>query len=72
MNEKDQGVANNRVASSIACHSAVRAGDTLKEKEMNILITELGATTNPETCPHGRPTMLHLSKYNLEREFGRK
>jgi DNA mismatch repair protein MutL len=60
------------LAASIACHSAVRAGKTLTEAEMRALLEQLEATDNPHTCPHGRPTMLHLTEYQMEREFRRR
>jgi DNA mismatch repair protein MutL len=60
------------LAASIACHSAVRAGLSLDHREMQEIIRLLERTENPHTCPHGRPTMLHLSSHNLERQFGRR
>jgi DNA mismatch repair protein MutL len=59
------------VAASIACHSAVRAGQVLDTQEMEALIGALIVETNPNHCPHGRPTTLKVSKNMLEREFGR-
>ena len=61
-----------RITSSIACHSAVRAGKGLAHQEMAHLLAQLEATSQPNTCPHGRPTMVHLSAAHLEREFGRR
>ena len=60
------------LAASIACHSSVRAGMSLTQDEMKEIIELLETTENPHTCPHGRPTMLHLSSQNLERQFGRR
>jgi DNA mismatch repair protein MutL len=60
-----------RIAISIACHSAVRAGQVLTDDEMRNLIRELEKTSLPNTCPHGRPTMTHLSSGQLEKEFRR-
>ena len=60
------------LAASIACHSAIRAGKSLSDVEMRSLLEQLEATTNPHTCPHGRPTMLHFSSFHMEREFGRR
>ena len=60
------------LAASIACHSAVRAGMSLDHREMQEIIRLLEKADNPHTCPHGRPTMLHLSSHNLERQFGRR
>jgi len=59
------------IAMSIACHSAVRAGQALTDDEMRELVRQLEQTAIPHTCPHGRPTMIHLSSRQLEREFGR-
>jgi DNA mismatch repair protein MutL len=60
-----------RIAQSIACHSAVRAGQVLSQDEMRQLLRELELTATPHACPHGRPTITHLSLGRLEREFKR-
>ena len=60
-----------KVAISIACHSAVRAGQTLTNDEMRQLIRQLEQVAIPHTCPHGRPTMVRLSSGQLKKEFGR-
>ncbi|MFC1941505.1 DNA mismatch repair endonuclease MutL [Chloroflexota bacterium] len=60
-----------KITISIACHSAVRARQVLTDDEMRELIRQLEQTTIPNTCPHGRLTMIHLSSRQLEREFGR-
>ena len=59
------------IIKSLACHSAVRAGKMLTDDEMRELIRQLEQVNLPNTCPHGRPTMLHLSIGQLEKEFGR-
>jgi len=56
---------------SIACHSAVKAGDELSPQEVNQLILDLFSTTNPFTCPHGRPTMLRFTEEELAKKFKR-
>jgi len=61
-----------KIASSLACHSAVRAGQVLKPDEISQLIQDLERTQSPLTCPHGRPTMIRFSASQLEREFGRE
>ena len=61
-----------RMAASIACHSAVRAGDVMTFEEMRALLGALEESNAPQTCPHGRPTMMHLSAAQLEKEFGRR
>jgi DNA mismatch repair protein MutL len=61
-----------RIIASICKQGAVRAGQTLAQAEMQALIRDLEASHAPRTCPHGRPTMIHLSASQLEREFGRR
>ena len=60
------------MAASVACHGAIRAGMSLGQREMEDLVRQLQSCDSPHTCPHGRPTMIHLSSHHLEREFGRK
>lgn len=56
---------------TLVCHTSIRAGQTLPLEEMRDLVRQLEQTSLPHTCPHGRPTMIHLSAAQLEREFGR-
>jgi len=60
-----------KIAQSLACHGAIRAGQQLSHEEMRELIKQLEQAQQPRTCPHGRPTMIHLSSHQLEKEFGR-
>jgi len=60
------------LAATVACHGAVRAGTMLAQEEMDALLRQLQTTENPHNCPHGRPTVVHFSEYQLEREFGRR
>ena len=60
-----------RAAYSVACHGAIRAGKVMTHEEMQELVRQLEACAQPNTCPHGRPTMIHMSSGQLEREFGR-
>lgn len=55
----------------IACHRAVKENDTLREDEIMSLIKGMEKIKNPFFCPHGRPTILQLTKKRLERFFGR-
>jgi DNA mismatch repair protein MutL len=66
------GTRADRAAMTLACHGAVRAGKTLAQDEMRELVRLLEACDVPRTCPHGRPTMVHVSAAALEREFGRR
>jgi DNA mismatch repair protein MutL len=55
----------------LACHSAIRAGQVLNETEMRALVKQLEQTALPNSCPHGRPTMIQITLQRLEKEFGR-
>jgi DNA mismatch repair protein MutL len=57
---------------TLACHSAIRAGKSLALDEMRAMLEQLEMCRFPRACAHGRPTMLHLSQTQLEREFGRR
>ncbi len=61
-----------RVAISLACHSAIRAGQVLGQQEMEHLVEDLARCRMPRACAHGRPTMLELHQNLLERQFGRR
>ncbi|MBU1318540.1 MAG: DNA mismatch repair endonuclease MutL [candidate division Zixibacteria bacterium] len=60
-----------KVAQSFACRAAFMAGDRLTEQEMSALVSDLFTCRNPYVCPHGRPTLIKLSKTELEKRFGR-
>ena len=68
---KEQFNWQENLSKSLACHSAVRSGDTMTRDEMEVLLISLGACVQPNTCPHGRPTMFHLTAAYLEKRFGR-
>lgn len=68
----DAGDRESRLAMTLACHAAVRAGKTMALEEMRELLRLLEGCELPRTCPHGRPTMVHLSAAALEREFRRR
>ena len=61
-----------RLAASLACHASVRAGQTMTEDEQRELLVLLEAAEHPRTCPHGRPTMIHMSANALARQFRRR
>ena len=69
--EYGDGPMADRTRWSVACHGAVKAGDALTAAEMAEIIRQLEACDLGRTCPHGRPTMIHLSQDQLAREFGR-
>ncbi len=61
-----------RVAASLACHAAVRAGMSMSPDEQRELLRLLEDAEAPRTCPHGRPTIVHLAADAIAREFRRK
>jgi len=61
-----------RIAGRVCKRMAVKAGQVLNPEEQRALLNDLEACESPRTCPHGRPTMIHLSVDMLERQFGRK
>jgi len=71
LSEGDKSNWAEAVISTMACHSAVRAGQALSDSEMRELVRQLEQAATPHTCPHGRPTMIHLSYGQLKRDFGR-
>lgn len=61
-----------RAAATVACHGSVRAGTALALEEMRRLVEDLERTASPRTCPHGRPTLVHVGTELIERQFGRR
>jgi DNA mismatch repair protein MutL len=61
-----------RIIARVCKRAAVKAGQALSVDEQKALLSDLEACQSPRTCPHGRPTMIHLSVDLLERQFGRK
>ena len=58
--------------STVACKAAVKANMKLTKEEVDNLMKQLLVLRNPFTCPHGRPTAIKMSKYEIERKFSRK
>lgn len=61
-----------KIAGRVCKRLAVKAGQVLSPAEQHVLLSDLETCASPRTCPHGRPTMIHLSVDMLERQFGRK
>lgn len=61
-----------RLIARVCKRAAVKAGHVMTPEEQKALVRDLEACQSPRTCPHGRPTMIHLSVDLLERQFGRK
>ncbi len=59
------------ILARMACHGSIRAGRRLKPEEMDALLREMELTPRANTCSHGRPTWLKLTRRELERLFGR-
>lgn len=61
-----------RIASRVCKRAAVKGGTVMTQEEQLALLRDLEKCQSPRTCPHGRPTMIHLSVDLLERQFGRR
>ncbi len=61
-----------RTIARVCKRAAIKAGQALSQEEQQNLLRDLENCQSPRTCPHGRPTMIHLSVDLLERQFGRK
>jgi DNA mismatch repair protein MutL len=74
--EEDEAPLQNEIEAKLAARvckrMAVKAGQALSSEEQRALLNDLEACDSPRTCPHGRPTMIHLSVDMLERQFGRR
>ena len=74
--EEDESPLQNEIEAKLAARvckrMAVKAGQALSNEEQRALLHDLEACDSPRTCPHGRPTMIHLSVDMLERQFGRR
>jgi len=60
-----------KIAIIVCKRASIKGGQVLNHEEMRELVRQLETTKAPRTCPHGRPTMIHLSASQLAREFGR-
>lgn len=60
-----------RVSMTMACKMSIKANDAISLSDMEYLLNTLIKTDNPYTCPHGRPTIIRYSKYDLEKLFKR-
>ena len=71
--EKDFSLAkfNEHVAATVSCKASIKANQNITLDEMENLINDLRKCKNPFNCPHGRPTIIYYSKYDLEKLFKR-
>jgi DNA mismatch repair protein MutL len=56
---------------SMSCKAAVKGNQSLSFSEFDALVTELLTLDNPYHCPHGRPTIISMTKYEIEKKFKR-
>lgn len=59
------------IAATVACRASIKANDHIELSSMEVLLERLRSCENPFTCPHGRPTIITYSKYDLEKLFKR-
>jgi len=64
--------AEERLVATVCKRAAIKAGQTLAPEEMQTLVRQLEQCESPRTCPHGRPTVVHFTVEQLEKEFGRR
>ena len=73
--EKEKGFSierfNDHLAATMACKMSIKANTSITLKEMENLLNDLRNCKNPYNCPHGRPTTIHYSDYDLEKLFKR-
>lgn len=67
----DKEKFNDRIAMTVSCKLSIKANDNISIEEMETLINKLRNCDNPYTCPHGRPTIIFYSNYELEKLFKR-
>lgn len=68
---KDETGVYENVCKTMACRGAIKAGAFCSLQQMENLVRQLKQTENPYTCPHGRPTMVALTRGEIDRMFGR-
>ena len=68
--EEDSDLVKEKIA-SMSCKAAVKGNHFMTEREAKALIEELLELENPYHCPHGRPTIISMTKYELEKKFKR-
>lgn len=59
------------LAKMLSCKQSIKANMAILKNEVSALLADLDACLNPYTCPHGRPTIIHFSKYEIEKMFKR-
>ena len=59
------------ILATIACKASVRAHDPLSDEEIRSLLEQMSRVHNPYQCPHGRPAIIRIHRYDLEKLFKR-
>lgn len=67
----DLSILRDHLAKDISCKGSIRANQHINRKEVDALVSALRRCENPYTCPHGRPTLIKLSHYEIEKMFKR-
>jgi DNA mismatch repair protein MutL len=70
-NEINVSILRDALAKDISCKGSIRANQAINQLEINSLLKKLRMCDNPYTCPHGRPTLIKLSHYEIEKMFKR-
>jgi DNA mismatch repair protein MutL len=70
--EKEEKKYQEKIWATLACRAAVKEGEILENYEMKQIIEELHQAENPFTCPHGRPTMVRIPFWELEKKLKRR
>lgn len=71
MGEEEAGKKREKVLATLACKSAIKAGEPLPKEKMEFLVEELFRTANPAVCPHGRPIIVKIEKSQIEKGLKR-
>ena len=62
---------NDTISAMMACKASIKANDPVSVEEAEVLIEKLKKCENPFNCAHGRPTIIHYPKYELDKLFKR-
>ena len=68
----EEGRSQERILTSVACHGSIRAGKKLSMEEMRELVRQLEQSETVGNCPHGRPSVIHVSGDLLAKSFRRR
>jgi len=72
MNKEEVTRRREKLLATLACKTAVKAGEALSREKMDYLVEELFKSANPSLCPHGRPVLIKLEKSQIEKGLKRQ